>query len=91
MLCALVLQESDAIDRLVKCLAEDTTQSTHRYMARRLREALEKKRQQPECECPGMYWYRCIYIVRWLCDVLVTYQNVLYVSTLLIRLYSNDM
>lgn len=56
MLCALVLQESDAIDRLVKCLAEDTTQSTHRYMARRLREALEKKRQQPECECPRMYW-----------------------------------
>lgn len=50
VLSALVLQEADSIERLVKCLAEDTTHSTHRYMARRLKEVLEKRKQQPECK-----------------------------------------
>lgn len=50
-MCALVMQEADAMDRLVECLAADTVHSTHCYMARRLREALEKRRQHPECEC----------------------------------------
>ena len=38
------------MERLVECLAEDTVHSSHRYMARRLREALEKKKQYHECE-----------------------------------------
>jgi CHAD domain-containing protein len=50
VLCALVVQEEDAVERLVECLAGDSAHSTHRYMARKLREALEKKRQHPECE-----------------------------------------
>lgn len=76
VLCALVLQEGDAIDRLVKCLAEDTTQSTHRYMARRLREALEKKRQQPECECPCIYWKPKVYVYCWMACVSLSKRSV---------------
>ena len=51
VLCALVLQEADAtLERLMVCLAEDSVHSNHCYMARKLREALDAKRQHPECE-----------------------------------------
>ena len=50
VLCALVVQEEDAVEKLVECLAGDNAHSTHRYMGRQLRKAMEKKKQHPECE-----------------------------------------
>ena len=50
ILCALAIQDADVTERLVECLAGDSAYSNHRYMARKLREAIERKKQHPECE-----------------------------------------
>ena len=51
LLSALAVQETDSMERLVECLVEEKTHSGHRHLARRLREALEKKRQHPDGKC----------------------------------------
>ena len=51
ILSAILLQEGDSIDRLVDCLLQETSHSGHKYLARRLREAVEKKQQHPDSEC----------------------------------------
>ena len=51
ILCALVVHEADStIERLVNCLAGDSVHSNHCFMARKLRDAIDAKKQHPECK-----------------------------------------
>lgn len=50
ILTALAVQDGDIVDRLVDCLSNDMVYSNHRYIARRLREAMDKKRRHPDSE-----------------------------------------
>ena len=47
--------ESDVVEKLVDCLAIDSVNASHCYMARKLREAMEKKKQYPDCELHKNY------------------------------------
>ena len=44
------------MDRLIDCLSVEKSHSGHKYLARRLREAVEKKKQHPDSEwlCAGL-------------------------------------
>ena len=48
ILCALAVQDADVVERLTECLAKDSVYSNHRYMARKLREAIDMKRKHPD-------------------------------------------
>ena len=50
ILSAILLQEGDSVDRLIDCLSVEKSHSGHKYLARRLREAVEKKKQHPDSE-----------------------------------------
>ena len=40
-------RDPDAFDRFVECLSVEHSHSGHAYLARRMREAIEKKRENP--------------------------------------------
>jgi hypothetical protein len=48
ILCALAVQDADVVERLVECLARDSVYSNHRYIARKLRDAMDMKRKHPD-------------------------------------------
>ena len=46
------IRDPEAFDRFVKCLAEEPEHTGHKYLTRRLREAIERKRQHPFSKFP---------------------------------------
>ncbi len=44
-------RDPDAFDRFVQCLEEEPQHTGHKYLTRRLREAVQKKRQSPFSRC----------------------------------------
>ncbi len=46
-------RDPEAFDRFVLCLAEEPEHTGHKYLTRRLREAIQRKRQSPFSKCLG--------------------------------------